>query len=193
MIAGIVDRLDVSALYCAYSGQGGDAFDPATMLSIWLFAYTEGQTSTRRVEQLCRRDLHYIYVSSNLNPDHCSLSRFQQRHVEILPELFSQVVRLAQEEGLASFKRISVDGSKIEASASSKANRNKEKFDKELVRVCEEVKDYLRQCDQEDGIEGAKNAFRNLAGLVFRSLWIIETLLSHFSQLFQTSYNISKR
>ena len=70
VIAGIVERLDLSDLYSVYSRQGGDAFDSGAMLTIWLLDYSEGQTSTRRVEQLCRRDLHYIYASANLRPDH---------------------------------------------------------------------------------------------------------------------------
>jgi len=154
LIVKLVERLDLSELYSAYSAQGGEAFDPGMMLSVWLLAYSEGQTSTRRLEELCRRDLHYIYLSANLRPDHCSLSRFRQRHVESLPGLFAQVVRLAQEDGLSPFRRISIDGSKVEANASSRANRTKEAVQEDLRQVREQIKEYLQQCQQQDDCEG---------------------------------------
>ena len=34
----IVQELDLSHLYADYSPQGGDAYDPATLLATWFFA-----------------------------------------------------------------------------------------------------------------------------------------------------------
>jgi transposase len=142
-----VERLDLSGVYADYSDQGGDAFDPRIMLATWFFAYSEGITSTRKLEQLCRRDMHFIFVSAHLQPDHCSLSRFRQRHCSRLPDLFVQILRQAAENGVSEFGLIAVDGTKIEAQASHKQNRASEKLSKQLEKIRAKIQEYLERCD----------------------------------------------
>ena len=149
-IVEIVEQLDLGELYADYSEQGGDALDPTILLALWFLAYFEGVTSSRSVEDLCRRDLHYIYVSANLRPDHCGLSRFRKRHIQRLPRLFVQLVRLAQERGLAGFERLSVDGSKLEAAASSRNNRKAGQLEDELAKARADIEDYLEECEAQD-------------------------------------------
>jgi len=84
----LVSELNLQALYDQYSDQGNDAFDPEIMLATWFFAYSEGVTSTRKLEGRCKRDLHFIYISANLQPDHSSLSRFRKRHLELICQGF---------------------------------------------------------------------------------------------------------
>lgn len=146
-IVALVDRLDLQALYDDYSDMGGKAFDPATLLATWFFAYAEGITSTRKLETACLRDNHFIYVSGNLKPDHTSLHRFRQRHQEVIPDLFVQIIRLAQTQGLSSFKEIAIDGTKIRAAASSKQNRSAASLSQELDQIKSHIRHYLEMCD----------------------------------------------
>jgi transposase len=95
-IVDLVDQLDLKEVYDSYSDQGGDALEPSILLATWFLAYCEGITSTRQIEKLCRRDLHYIYISAHLRPDHCGLSRFRQWHAQRLPSIFVQIVRLVR-------------------------------------------------------------------------------------------------
>jgi transposase len=108
-IVRLVSELDLQDLYDQYSEQGNDAFDPEAMLATWFFAYSDGVTSTRKLEERCQRDLHFIYVSANLQPDHSSLSRFRKKHLSIIPEYFIQIVRRASEKGLKDFKRVAIE------------------------------------------------------------------------------------
>ena len=146
-VAKIVRELDLSDLYADYSPQGGDAYDPATLLATWFFAYSEGVSSTRRLETLCGRDMHYIYVSANLRPDHTTLSRFRQRHATRLSDYFVQVIRLAVERNVSDFRRIMTDGSKIEAACSPRRSRNAKELERELAKVTEEIADYLKRSE----------------------------------------------
>jgi transposase len=151
-LVGVLRQLDLKEFYGAYSEQGGDAYDPEVMLAIWLMAYREGHTSTRKIEQLCRRDLHYIYLSGNLKPDHCALSRFRRRHREHFHGVLVDLVRLARDRGVADFRRISVDGSKIQAGASKRQSRKKSDLQKELKAAREEMKAYLEECEANDEV-----------------------------------------
>ena len=146
-VVDIVGQLVLSELYADYSEQGGDAYEPQAMLATWFFAYSEGVSSTRRLEELCRRDMHYIYASANLQPDHCGLSRFRQRHAGRLPDLFVQIIRLAKERGVSGFGRIMTDGTKMEAASSSRQNRDSKELQCELGRIRERIADYLEQSE----------------------------------------------
>ncbi|HUW31457.1 MAG TPA: IS1182 family transposase [Planctomycetota bacterium] len=153
----IVQELDLSGLYADYSPQGGDAYDPATLLATWFFAYSEGISSTRRLEALCGRDMHYMYVSANLQPDHTTLSRFRQRHAGRLSEYFVQIIRLAAEREVSAFHHILIDGSKFQAASSSRQNRGVKDLQAELAKVKERIAEYLKRSellDEEDAERG---------------------------------------
>lgn len=148
----VLRELDLGEFYGAYSDQGGEAYDPEVMLAVWLMAYREGHTSTRKIEQLCRRDLHYIYLSGNLKPDHCALSRFRRRHRKHFHGVLVDLVRLARDRGVADFRRMSVDGSKIQAGASKRQSRKQSDLQKELKAAREEMKAYLEECEANDEV-----------------------------------------
>ena len=148
----VLRQLDLGEFYGAYSGQGGEAYDPEVMLAVWLMAYREGHTSTRKIEQLCRRDLHYIYLSGNLRPDHCALSRFRRRHRDHFHGVLVDLVRLARDRGVADFRRMSVDGSKIQAGASKRQSRKQSDLQKELKAAREEMRAYLEECEANDEV-----------------------------------------
>lgn len=146
-IVELVSELDLRTLYEQYSDQGNDAFDPAAMLAAWFFAYSEGVTSTRKLEARCQRDLHYIYVSANLRPDHSSLSRFRKKHLQLLAEYFLQIVQLAMGRGIADFKSIAMDGSKIQASSSPKRSKDTESLSRYLSEIRKDIAEYMQHCD----------------------------------------------
>ena len=104
-VVDIVSKLDLTELYHRYSSQGNDAFDPAMMLSTWFYAYSNAVTTTRKLENCCQRDLHYMYVSGSLKPDHTSLSRFRKNHIDLIPDYFLQIIQMAVENGISDFYR----------------------------------------------------------------------------------------
>lgn len=150
----LVSELDLDALYSDYSEQGNDAFDPGIMLATWFYGYSEGETSTRKLEQRCQRDLHFIYVSANLQPDHSSLSRFRKRHLNLLMNYFVQIVRRAKEKELAEFKSIAMDGSKIQASASPRKSKDTDTLSRYLKAVRKDIAEYMEKCELAEN-EGA--------------------------------------
>jgi transposase len=149
----VVSELDLKDLYNGYSRLGANALDPQTMLATWFFAYSEGVTSTRRLEELCKRDTHFIYVSGNLRPDHTSLSRFRQANLELLSECFIQMVHLSIEKGIADFKSVATDGTKIQASGSRKQSKDSDQLSRQLASVREDIKEYMKRCEADDSTE----------------------------------------
>jgi len=146
----IISRLDLSGLYSRYSNQGNDAYDPAAMLATWFLAYSEGVSSTRKLEKLCHYDLRFIYVSANLQPDHSSLSRFRKSHIGLMADYFVQLFKIAQQTGVSDFKAISIDGTKIKGACSSKQSYREDQLNRKLEALRKDIAEYMLRCDHDD-------------------------------------------
>jgi len=141
----LVSKLNLDKLYANYSSQGGDPYDPEIMLAIWFYSYSQGITSTRKIEELCKYDVRFIYVSANLRPDHCALSRFRQRNLELIADYFVEIVQLGKKLKISEFKEINIDGTKMLASSSKKHNMTEEKLSKKLAGIEDKIKKSLLQ------------------------------------------------
>ena len=153
LIITLIKKLKLKKLYHRYSSQGNHAYDPSMMLATWFLSYCEKETSTRKLEELCQRDLHFMYISSNLQPDHTSLARFRQANIDLMTEYFTQLVLLIKKKKIAEFKDIAIDGSKIQASCSKSKNRTEDGLSKQIRKVEEQIKSYMAECDTTERIE----------------------------------------
>lgn len=136
-----VEAMDLSAFYADYNaeGVGGKAYHPAMMVALLLYAYCQGERSSRRIERLCARDVAYRLASANQQPDHTSVARFRQRHEKALSGLFAQVLRQVQKAGLLQVGVVALDGTKIKANASLSANRTEDGLEAEVRRMLKEA------------------------------------------------------
>jgi len=150
LVVTLVNELNLKNLYNRYSSQGNPAFDPSAMLATWFLCYCEGETRTRKLEELCKRDLHFIYISSNLQPDHTSLSRFRQANIDLMTEYFTQLVLLIKKKNLAQFNDIAIDGTKVQAFGSKAKSITQEGLSRELKKIRQQIKDYLSACEISD-------------------------------------------
>lgn len=146
-VVDLVSRLDLKELFCRYSDQGGDSYSPAIILSLWFYAYSNGITSTRDLEELCKYDTRYMYISCNQQPDHTTLSRFRKTHLDLLSEYFLQIILIAQAEGISDFNHIAIDGTKIKASRSANHSYNEAQLDQIITNIRRDIAGYMNQCN----------------------------------------------
>src|SRR5437016_1917460 len=116
-------------------GHGRAAFDPELMVALLLYAYSQGERSSRVIEKRCVRDVGYRVITGGLRPDHATIARFRARHEKALGGLFSQVLRLLAAEGMVSLGTISLDGTKLAGNAAQKANRTLPQIEKLLAEA----------------------------------------------------------
>jgi transposase len=116
-------------------GHGRAAFDPEMMVGLLLYAYSQGERSSRVIEKRCVRDVAYRVITGGLRPDHATVARFRARHEEALGGLFSQVLRLLAAEGMVALGMLSLDGTKLAGNASQKANRTLPQIEKLLAEA----------------------------------------------------------
>lgn len=143
----LVHQLNLKPLIARYSDQGGDAYAPDMMLTLWFYAYSNGITSTRELEELCQYDTRYIYISGNQQPDHTTLSRFRKAHLDLLSDYFVQIILIAREEGISAFDHIAIDGTKIQASRSVRKTYNEQQLDQQINTIRQDITRYMKRCD----------------------------------------------
>jgi transposase len=130
-----VEALDLSAFYAAYrsDGHGRSAHDPRMMVALALYAYATGERSSRGIERRCREDVAYRVIAANRVPDHATIARFRARHEGALAALFTGVLGLCVEAGIATASVVAVDGTKMAADASGHANSGHEAIAREIL------------------------------------------------------------
>jgi transposase len=123
-----VRLMDTSAFHARRrtGGAGAAGYDPDMLLTLLVWAYANGITSSRRIERLCQQDLAFMIVCAGRAPDHVSVARFRQQFAETAAPLFAQVLVLCARLGMGRVGVVALDGTKIAASASKDANRTED-------------------------------------------------------------------
>jgi transposase len=125
-------HLDTSALHAARrtGGRGAAGFDPDMLVTLLIWAYAHQVTSSRRIEALCRTDVAFRVICAGDVPDHVTVARFRSGLGDGAGALFAEVLGLCARLGMGQLGVIALDGMKIAASASSKANRDEDRLRK---------------------------------------------------------------
>ena len=100
-VLGIVrEHLDLAAITGTYgSAKGQPPFDPVMMTALYLYAYTQGIYSSRRIAKACRERVDFMSIVALDAPDFRTISDFRKRHLPALSALFVQVLRLCEQAG----------------------------------------------------------------------------------------------
>ena len=151
----VVGRLDLSGIEQAYSEEGQPGYHPALLVSVWLYAYALGVTSSRRLEQRIREDLAFRYLAGGAQPDHWTLNEFRRRHPKALNDLFTQVVELARAAGLGRLGHVAVDSTRVKANASPNRVETVEKLRAERARIRRQIRRWQQACNADDPNEQA--------------------------------------
>ena len=158
VVDAVIDRLDISDILSTYRGGGNSAFNPKMMLKVLVFAYLSNVYSSRRIEELLKRDIYFMWLAGMKRPDFRTINYYRGKRLkEGFDAVFTQVVRLLHEEGFVSLKVQYIDGTKIESVANKYTfvwRGSVEKYDARLKAKTEAL---LRQIEQKHAIENQEN------------------------------------
>ena len=154
VVDAVIDRLDISDILSTYRGGGNSAFNPKMMLKVLVFAYLSNVYSSRRIEELLKRDICFMWLAGMKRPDFRTINYYRGKRLkEGFDAVFTQVVRLLHEEGFVSLKVQYIDGTKIESVANKYTfvwRGSVEKYDARLKAKTEAL---LRQIEQSHAVE----------------------------------------
>ena len=150
----ILDHLDLREIERAYgSERGRPPFDPATMTALLLYAYCNGVYSSRRIAKAARERVDFMSVVGLDPPDFRTVSDFRKRHLKALAGLFTQVLKLCEQSGLARLGHVALDGTKIKANASKHKAMSYERMAKRAAELEAEVARWMSAAEALDGRE----------------------------------------
>jgi transposase len=97
---------------------------PGHVLSLLLYAYATGVSSSRQIERCCEVDLAFKMITAMKVRDHSTIAEFRRRHQDAIANVFVQILALCAEAGLVKVGVVAIDGTKIAANASRDAGRS---------------------------------------------------------------------
>jgi len=140
----LVGRLDLSGFTATIESVEGEAgrpaYDPRLLISLWIYAYSEGVSSAREVARRCEYHPAYQWLTGCEGVNHHSLSDFRVAHQAALDELFAQVLGVLSAEGLITLERVMHDGTKVKAQASGKSFRREATLREHLEQARQRVR-----------------------------------------------------
>ena len=152
----IFQHLDTSSLESKFSRKGQNAYHPHLIVSILIYAYSQGIFSSRQIEKRCNEDLSFMYMAGMNCPNFRVLSDFRKNNADFFYDCFKQTVMLAMELGLASLGHVSLDGSKFKASSSkhkAMSHQRLIKKEKELMKEVDLLIQKANKCDEDEDKE----------------------------------------
>lgn len=137
---------------------GRPLLNPQLLISLWIYAYSQGVGSARAIEKLCEHDPAYQWLTGMEVVNAHSLSDFRVEHDQELKGLFVQILGLLSAEGLITLERVTQDGTKIRASAAPDSFRGKDRIEKALDAARQQVKavDQLSEEETSRRVEKAR-------------------------------------
>ena len=112
------ERVGIDAFRVGAGIEGRPQYHPRMMLALLVYCYANGILSSRKIERASYRDIGVRFVAANLQPDHDTIARFRRDNLVAFEAAFVQVLMLAKETGLLAVGTVSIDGTKMDASAS---------------------------------------------------------------------------
>ena len=163
----LVGRMNLSlyhAKIAALEGRAGrDHTAPQLLISLWLYAYSQGISSAREIARQCAFEPGFAWLCGLQPISHRTLSGFRSDHKGALESLFVQVVGMLSAEGLITMQRVTLDGTKIKANASGNTFRRKEKIEAHLALAREQVQRMNEQAAEEEKAAKRQSAAKRRA------------------------------
>ena len=156
VVSAIIDRLDISEIEKGYKGGGTSSYNPRMLLKVIVYAYLNNVYSGRQMEKLLVENIAYMWLSGMQRPDFRTINIFRSKRLAgKFDGIFTQIVRLLNEEGLVSLKVQYIDGTKIESAANKYTFVWKGSTEKNKARLEAGVKSVLETAEKALNIENA--------------------------------------
>lgn len=153
----IIDGMDargrLDAFYAPYrvDGWGAPAFHPVMMLKVLLYAYTNGVTSSRRIEGMLEVDIAFRYLAANNQPDFRTINAFRTTHLDALLGVFVDVLELCRDAGMVKLGRVALDGHRVAGDASLSENRKRDRLEQQVQELLDEAAQIDARENQQHG------------------------------------------
>ena len=157
-VSDLVDGLDLGVFYAPYEGDGRrkSPYEPSMMLKVLIYGYATGVFSSRALARKMEEDVAFRVLAAGNFPSHRTICEFRRRHLDDFKRLFVEVVRLAGMVGAVRFGTLSIDGTKVRASASKRKAMSYGRMVVEEKRLEAEIEALVGRAGSVDAEEDAR-------------------------------------
>jgi transposase len=185
--------LDLMSFYREIRSQEGQAGrqhnDPRLLISLWLYAYSEGISSARELSREMEYEPGLRWLAGLQVINHTTLSDFRKDHREGLDEVFVQLLAVMEGAGLVSLDRVMHDGTKIQAQASGSSFRREDTVRERLQRAREVVTE-LGNPEDEQKPSRRQAALRRAAE---QQLGRLETAMQELQEIRESKHSAEEK
>jgi transposase len=138
---------------------GRPGWDPRLLVSVWVYAYSEGISSAREIERMMEWEPGLQWLGGMVAVSHHTLSDFRVDHKQALDELFAQLLVMLDSAGVVSLEQVMHDGTKIRAQAGADSFRREKTLRerlKEAEAVVTQMGDPRAEAPAKDGRQAAR-------------------------------------
>ncbi len=129
----MLGQLDLSPLLAEAKSvegrQGRDVLSVRMLLTLWLYAISEGIGSGREIERRLKTDPAFQWIVGDQSVGRTKLNEFRVSHRVALDKIFTDVLAVLLHKQLLSLDLVAQDGTRVRASASAPSFRRAESLE----------------------------------------------------------------
>jgi len=156
-----VEALDFNALGIEIDPNqvGNSEYDPKAMLKLFVYGYSYGIKTTRKLEREKPHNLSFIWLMGGLTPDHKTIAEFRRKNKGALKKVLKQCARMCVKLDLIAGNVLFVDGSKIRANAGRAQTHDRAYYEQHLSEIDRRIEQLVEECEKIDEMEEGQKSW----------------------------------
>ena len=78
----VIDQIDIHPLISTYQGRGSSGYHPRMLLKALIFAYLCNLYTSRKIEEVLKESVYFMWLSGTSRPDHNTINRFRAKRLK---------------------------------------------------------------------------------------------------------------
>lgn len=137
----VVENINLQSLFDTYKNKNWwtTAFHPKMLLKVIFYWYMSQTFSSRWIANKLCSDLWFMYLAANNKPDFRTINRFRWERLNVVKDIFVEIIRMLQKLWVVSFWTVSLDWTKIYANAAYAKNYTEDWLDKVIEKLLQDA------------------------------------------------------
>jgi transposase len=138
---------------------GNSEYDPKAMLKLFVYGYSYGTKSSRKLERETHHNLSFMWLMGGLKPDHKTIAEFRRKNKETLKKVLRQCARMCLKLDLIAGNVLFVDGAKIRANAARAKTHDQAYYEQHLLEIDRRIEQLVEECEKIDEMEEGQKSW----------------------------------
>jgi len=138
---------------------GNSEYDPKAMLKLFVYGYSYGIKTSRKLERETHHNLSFIWLMGGLKPDHKTIAEFRRKNKGALKKVLRQCARMCLKLDLIAGNILFVDGTKIRANASRAETHDQAYYERHLSEIDSRIEQLMEECEKIDEREEGQKSW----------------------------------